>query len=120
MWAYSEEYIDESDGTTTAPFIPAHTALVGTTNPSGLAYYGSILQLDAAGFEEAFQLKFVPRMLYDLKNEAAEYRIQSRPCLVPIDCSSFTVINCTPPPVPPKRKNGPAIPAEESQPKSRR
>ena len=121
MWVYSEMYIDESDGVSVAPMIPPQCALVGCTTPSttGMAWWGSILQLDENGFQEVFNEKYVPRMLWDLPNESASYRLQSRPCLVPLDCSSFTRLDCIPPPATPKRKNGqpPAIPAEESQPK---
>jgi hypothetical protein len=116
MWCCSEEYISETDGTTSLPFIPPNCAIVGVTNPSGAAFYGSIIQLDTAGYEEVYQEKFVPRMMYDLPNETASIRIQSRPCLVPIDCASWVRLDCIP--ASPKRKNGqPAIPAEESQPK---
>jgi hypothetical protein len=116
MWCYSEEYIDEFDGKTTLPFIPSNSAICGVTTPSGICFYGSILQLNEDGYEEVFQEKFVPRMMFDLPNETASLRIQSRPCLVPVDCASWTRIDCIP--ATPKRKlgnGGPAIPAEESQ-----
>jgi hypothetical protein len=114
MWAYSEEYIDEFDGRTTAPFVPPYAALVGTTDPSGTAYYGSVLQLDAEGFQESHQAVLVPRLMYDEPNESAEFRLQSRPALVPRDVASWTVVNCTPPARP---KKSPAIPTEGSEPK---
>ena len=96
--------------------IPAHAALVGTTNPSGFVHYGSILQLEEGGYTESERLKLVPRMMYHLPNETAQYRLQSRPCLVPFDAASWTVINCVPPPSNARRAKL-AIPAEESQPK---
>jgi hypothetical protein len=114
MWAYSDEYIDEEDGQSTAPMIPEHACVVGTTNPSGFAYWGSILQLEEGGYTESERLKLIPRMMYDLPNETAQYRLQSRPCLVPFDAASWTVINCVPPTT--RRKAAPAIPAEASQP----
>jgi hypothetical protein len=118
MWVYSEEYIDESDGVSTAPMIPRHAALVGTTSPTGFSYYSSIIQLDQAGYEQSFQLKLVPRLLYDLKGETAEFRLQSRPVLIPLDCASWTVTNCVPPPAASTRKKV-AIPTEASEPNNK-
>jgi hypothetical protein len=118
MWSYSECYIDETDEVTVTPMIPPHCAIVGTSVPSGTAFYGSILQMDDDGFTESAQAKLVPRIITDLKNEDSEIRVQSRPCLVPNDVMSWTLINVTQPPVDYlcKAKNGgPAIEAEESQ-----
>jgi hypothetical protein len=97
MWAYSESYIDEFDGESVSDFIPPWACLVGTTNPSGFTYFGSLAQVDEPGFEETYGIKLVPRLYYDLHNETAEYRLQCRPTLVPWDVRSFTLINCTPP-----------------------
>jgi hypothetical protein len=53
--------------------------------------------MNEQGFEESHQAVLVPRMSYDMHNESASYRIQSRPCLVPWDVASWTVVNCVPP-----------------------
>jgi hypothetical protein len=42
-------------------------------------------------------MQLVPRLWYDLHNETAEYRLQSRATLVPWDVASWTLINATPP-----------------------
>jgi hypothetical protein len=117
MWAYSEEYIDEFDGVSLAPMIPEHRCIVGVTQPSGYQYWGSILQMDTGGFEESGNTKLIPRLLYDLKNEVSEYRLQARPALVPLDAATWTVINAFPPPPPPPRKV--ALPTEATEPEPR-
>jgi hypothetical protein len=61
MWAYSESYIDEYDGETVSDFIPNWAAIVGTTQPSGFTYFGSLSQV-GDGFEEAYGVQLVPRI----------------------------------------------------------
>jgi hypothetical protein len=118
MWAYSESYIDEFDGESVNDFIPPWACIVGTTQPSGFTYFGSISQVgDDSGFEEAYGVQLTPRLYYDAHNETAEYRLQARATLCPWDVASWTVINCTTPML---RKNGLArtvsIPTEASEP----
>jgi hypothetical protein len=47
MWAYSESYIDEYDGESVSDFVPPWAALVGTTQPSGFTYFGSVSRWEA-------------------------------------------------------------------------
>jgi hypothetical protein len=120
MWAYSESYIDEFDGETVNDFIPPWAAIVGTTQPSGFTYFGSVSQVDE-DFEETLGVKLVPRLYYDQHNETAEYRLQCRATLCPWDVASFTLIHCTPP-MARKGLRSVSIPTEasEPQPKSSR
>jgi hypothetical protein len=119
MWSYSEKYIDEFDGVSLAPMIPDYRAIVGTTDPSGFQYWGSIIQMEESGFTESAQMKLIPRLDYDTHNEIAQYRLQSRPCLVPLDVASWTMVNALAPPPPPPRNasnHTPSIPTEGVEP----
>ena len=58
MWADSEAYIDEFDGESVNDFVPSWAALVGTTQPSGFTYFGSISQVSENGFEESHLMHF--------------------------------------------------------------
>jgi hypothetical protein len=104
-------------GETVNDFVPPWAAIVGTTQPSGFTYFGSVSQVasDAGGFEEAYGVQLVPRIWYDEHNETAEYRLQSRATLCPWDVASWTVINCTPPSAR-RGLRGVSIPTEGSEP----
>src|SRR5262249_6665625 len=112
---YSESYLDEYDGVTVSDFIPSWSVIVGTTEPSGFTYFGSISQVDEPGFEEAYGVQLTPRLWYDLHYETAEYRLQCRATLVPFDVASWSLIAATTP-MARHGLRGVSIPTEKSEP----
>jgi hypothetical protein len=115
LWSYAEKYIDEFDGVSLAPMIPDHRAIVGTTEPSGFQYWGNVIQMEESGFTNNEGMKLIPRLTYETENEVAQYRVQARPCLVPLDAASWTVVNAIAPSAPPPRKSD--IPTEATEPR---
>jgi hypothetical protein len=93
LYSYAEVYESETTPGTLVPMVPDDSALLGCSTSPAVTSYGAITQTEQDGTVRSYaDVKFVPRRLADAKEDKAELRIASRPCLVPYDLASWAVI----------------------------
>ena len=92
LFGYTESYEDEATNALKLMIDPK-LVLVGCSKSPALTSYGSVSQVEQDGEVRSYSdLKFVPRKLTTPKEDRTEIRIASRPCLIPFDLASWSVI----------------------------
>jgi hypothetical protein len=94
LYGYSESYESETTPGTLVPMVPENQCLLGCSTSPATTSFGSITQTEQDGEVRSYSdAKFVPRRLSVPKEDKAELRIASRPCLIPYDMASWAVIS---------------------------